>query len=192
MTKLRTGSSEEIYIGGDWRNTLAKRPGRYDVLLSDLTGGNIPYDERSDFYKTIALALHDDGIFLDKCLTHPIPHENLADLLEKYEWYPVNWDTVNRFNCEVFFCSTLLNRKEQVDTTEFYRLLLEQQNGDNVTRILQMMPHVTPEDMLWYYGRSWNEVRCMYQDYLVQIHISEEAPESPYYRRMKCIAWRRK
>ena len=125
------------YVGregqrGDWRETLRARRGHYAALLSDLTGGNIPYDERDEFYQTIAWALDDKGIFLDKCLTHPRPHESLQKLLQEYEWQPVNWETVNRFNCEVFFCSTLLDRSERVDTTDFYRIVTEPVN-DNGT-----------------------------------------------------------
>ena len=128
-------------------------------MPSDLTGGNIPYDERRQFYSTVAGALNKKGLFLDKCLTHPGPHENVEELLEKYEWEPVNWETVNRFNCEVFFCSTLLDTTERVDTTEFYNTLENRKNGENVTKILEMMPQVTPRAMMWYYGREWREVK---------------------------------
>ena len=131
-------------------------------------------------------------MFLDKCLTHPGPHEKLEDLLEKYEWQPVNWETVNRFNCEVFFCSTLLDRSERVDTTDFYATLREKPRGENVRRILQMMPQVTPEGMKWYYGRRWNEIKAVYEKHLVAMDTLEEKNESPYYGRMKCIAWRRR
>ena len=54
MTKLRTGNSEEDLVEGEWRETLAARRGKYNALMSDLTGGNIPYDERDEFYKMIA------------------------------------------------------------------------------------------------------------------------------------------
>ena len=192
MKKLRTGNSEENLVKGDWRETLAARRGKYTALLSDLTGGNIPYDERGEFYKMIAWALDDKGVFLDKCLTHPGPHEMLEDLLKKYEWQPVNWETVNWFNCEVFFCSTLLDRSERVDTSDFYAMLREKPHGENVGRILQMMPQVTPEGMVWYYGRRWNEIKAMYEKHLVAMETLEEKNESPYYGRMKCIAWRRR
>ena len=192
MTRLRTGSTEEIFVEGDWRKTLGERRGQYAALLSDLTGGNIPYDERSAFYKTIASALEEEGLFLDKCLTHPGPHENLEELLEKYEGQPVNWDTVNRFNCEVFFCSTLLDNSQRVDTSGFYSKLQERSHGENVARILQMMPYVTPEGMVWYYGRPWIEIKAMYEQYLVAFDTLEEKSDSPYYQRMKCIAWRRR
>ena len=192
MTRLRTGNTKETFVKGDWRKTLGARRGQYTVLLSDLTGGNIPYDERAEFYETIAAALEDDGLFLDKCLTHPGPHERLEELLDKYEWQPVNWETVNWFNCEVFFCSTLLDKCDRVDTTDFYRRLRECSHGETVGRILQMMPYVTPEGMVWYYGRSWDEIKAMYEKHLVATDTLEEKNESPYYGRMKCIAWRRR
>ena len=192
MTRLRTGNSEENFVEGDWRETLRERKGQYAALLSDLTGGNIRYDQRDEFYKTIACALDDSGVFLDKCLTHPGPHENFEDLLKEYEWQPVNWDTVNRFNCQVFFCSNLLDRSERVDTTDFYKTLRELPNRENITRILQMMPKVTPEGMVWYYGRGWSEIRELYENHLIATETTEEIKTSPYYRRMKCIAWKRR
>ena len=192
MTKLRTGSSKENFVEGDWRETLLARKGRYTALLSDLTGGNIPYEEREEFYKTVARALDDKGVFLDKCLTHPGPHECLDELLEEYEWQPVNWETVNRFNCEIFFCSTLLDRSERVDTTDFYRTLRERPNGENVRRILQMMLQVTPEGMMWYYGRRWKEIKDMYEKHFVAKETLQEKEGSPYHGRMKCIAWQRR
>ena len=192
MTKLRTGSSEEILVEGDWQETLRARKGQYAALLSDLTGGNIPYDQRGEFYKTIASALDDKGVFLDKCLTHPGPHESFEELLEEYEWQPVNWETVNRFNCQIFFCSTLLDRSKQVDTTDFYKTLRELPTRENVRRILQMMLQVTPEGMVWYYGRRWKEIRDMYENHLVATETMGEKEGSPYYRRMKCIAWQRR
>ena len=192
MTRLRTGNSNEHFIEGDWRETLAARKDHYSALLSDLTGGNIAYKEREEFYETIACALDEHGVFLDKCLTHPGPHEDVEELLEDYEWWPVNWETVNWFNCQVFFCSTLLDRGERVDTTDFYKTLYEWPNGDNLRRILQMMPQVTPEGMVWYYGRRWNEIRKMYEKNLIAAETLEERKGSPYYRRMKCIAWKKR
>ena len=192
MTELRTGNTEENLIEGDWRETLGARRGQYSALLSDLTGGNIPYDERCEFYRTIASALDDNGVLLDKCLTHPGPHKNLEELLERYEWAPVNWETVNWFNCEVFFCSTLLERSERVDTTDFYRSLRTRPNGENVRGILQLMPKVTPEEMVWYYGRDWKEIKMMYEKHLVATDTLAEKDDSPYYGRMKCIAWQRR
>ena len=192
MTKLRTGTSKESFVKGDWQETLGIRKGYYGAVLSDLTGGNIAYDEREEFYKSIACALEENGVFLDKCLTHPRPHEDLEELLEEYEWWPINWQTVNWFNCQVFFCSTLLERSERVDTSDFYGTLLERPHRDNLSRILQMMPQVTPKDMVWHYGRRWNEIKYMYEKNLVAKETVEERKGSPYYRRMKCIAWMRR
>ena len=120
MKQLRVTPPNETLLEGDWMHTLRLCDGRFAAVLSDLTSGNVPYSAQDDFYLLIAQSLRPGGIFCDKLLSHPIPHEHLEDLLAKYETAPLNLDTLNRFNCEVFFCSDLLTRFGRVDTSEFY------------------------------------------------------------------------
>ena len=192
MSSLRTEDNAETLIKGDWRTTLEEREGRYEALVSDLTGGNIAYEERDGFYERIAGALTENGLFLDKCLTHPIAHEKVEELLEKYEWGPVNWGTVNEFNCEMFFASELLNETNEVVTSRFYQRLKGMEAGRTVKRLLEMLPEVTPRGMRWYYGKEWREVRPAYGRHLEQVGEEKEEIKSPYNGRMKCITWRRR
>ena len=79
---------------------------KFAAIVSDLTSGNIPYSRRRRFYSLVAEALRPGGTFCDKLLSHPIPHESVAELLAKYENAPLNLDTLNRFNCESSFAAT--------------------------------------------------------------------------------------
>ena len=135
--------------------TLPDCSGRFAAVLSDLTSGNIPYEQRSEFYSLVVESLRPGGMFCDKLLSHPIPHERLDELLDKYESAPLNLDTVNRFNCEVFFCSELLTVFGRVDTNRFYNHLRQRSLGPTVRAILDRLPLVTPPGMTWDYGKPW-------------------------------------
>ena len=189
MDRLRVRQNRETVIMGDWMTTLPNCVGRFSAVLSDLTSGNVCYSLRERFYLLIAESLRPGGMFCDKLLTHPISHEPLDKLLCKYEMAPLNLDTINRFNCEVFFCSELLTMFGRVDTTKFYHHLREMNLGPTVRAILNWLPQVTPFGMTWYYGRPWQVVKqafdprlCCTDDYL-------EVGDSPYANRLRCIRW---
>ena len=189
MDLLRVRPTAETILQGDWMQTLPTCSGRFAAVLSDLTSGNIPYRQRGDFYSLVAESLRSGGMFCDKLLSHPIPHERLDNLLDKFENSPVNLDTVNRFNCEVFFCSELLDEFGLVDTGWFYDRLRQMRSGPTVDAILDRLPYITPPGMTWYYGRPWNVVR---EEFDPRLHCSDERMEggdSPYANRLRCLRW---
>ena len=70
MTKLRVSESAEEFVLGDWRETLPRWEGTLAVLLSHLTSGNIPYEDRVSFYASVLGALEPRGLFIDYVLMH--------------------------------------------------------------------------------------------------------------------------
>ena len=137
----------------------------------------------------VAESLQSGGMFCDKLLSYPIPHEPLDELLDKYENAPLNLDTVNRFNCEVFFCSELLTKFGRVDTDSFYEYLRQMDPGPMVRAILDQLPRVTPPGMTWDYGKPWRLVQEVFDS---RLHCSDdqmEAGDSPYANRLRCLRW---
>ena len=189
MNRLRVRPTTDTVLSGDWMQTLPNCSGRFAAVLSDLTSGNVPYDQRSAFYRLVADSLRPGGMFCDKLLSYPIPHEPVAELLDKYESAPLNLDTVNRFNCEVFFCSDLLTTFGRVDTSRFYDHLRTMGPGPAVNAILDRLPLITPSGMTWDYGRPW----CLVQDaFDSRLHCSDdrlEQGDSPYANRLRCLRW---
>ena len=189
MDRLRVRPSAETVLHGDWIQILTDCSGRFSAVLSDLTSGNIPYGQRSEFYSLVAESLRPGGMFCDKLLSYPIPHERLDELLDKYENAPLNLDTINRFNCEVFFCSELLTVFGRVDTNRFYDHLRQMGLGPTVGAILDRLPCVTPPGMTWDYGRHW----CLVQEaFDSRLHCSDdrlEGGDSPYANRLRCLRW---
>ena len=191
MNRLRVNAipGTETVLAGDWMETLPGCDGNFFVVLSDLTSGNVPYKQQGEFYTLVADSLQTGGMFCDKLLSYPIPHERLNVLLDKYENAPLNLDTVNRFNCEVFFCSELLTLFGRVDTDRFYEYLSRMQIGPMVRAILDRLPKVTPPGMTWDYGKPWNVIQTVFDSRLQCSDDRLERGDSPYANRLRCLRW---
>ena len=191
MNRLRVTMSPETetVLEGDWMQTLPNCPARFAAVLSDLTSGNVPYSKQSEFYSLIAESLQPGGMFCDKLLSHPIPHERLDSLLKKYENAPLNLETVNRFNCEVFFCSELLTKFGGVDTDCYYEYLCKMNHGPIVEAVLDQLPNITPRGMTWDYGRPWQDAREVFDSRLHCLDDRLEGGDSPYANRLRCLRW---
>ncbi|HEY1708260.1 MAG TPA: hypothetical protein VGG10_08330 [Rhizomicrobium sp.] len=177
---LRCYHNRETLVEGDWLRTLSRYRGRFGAILSDLTSGNIPYEHRELFYLSVSSALAPRGCFIDKLLTHPIPHERLEVLEARYKSAPLNLATFNRFSCEFLFCSELLDLKSEVDSTLFYSLLAERFTDPRLKFILKAAQKITPKDCRWWYGRPWRGLRPSYFAYLKGVATIADVPESPY------------
>ena len=175
----------EIYIDGNWLETLSNYNDTFEVVLSDLTSGNIDYMDREKLYLSISTAMSRSGLFVDRILTKPIPFLELSGLISKYSSLPLSNENVNSFSCEVLFCSTLLNNKACiVDSSYFYDYLL----ALNIPRISQFVIEcykITPRDCIWWYSKDWKEEKNWY-DRFFQIKASYDEPKSSeYYHRTK-------
>lgn len=174
----------EHLVWGDWLDTIAKYKLHFAIILSDLTMGNISYDNRDLFYTMIYEALRPKGVFIDKVLTHNMPHIPLDILMTQYETIPINLESINRFSCEVLFCSTLLNGGI-INTTKFYDILKKHYTTPTLTKYIEKSHLITPEDCIWYYGKLWDELKNNYFKPYSDIQLYEDVPSSPYFRRLK-------
>jgi hypothetical protein len=180
LTALRASSSSELFVKGDWLDTLPSFQGEFAAILSDLTSGNIPYEQQHDFYAAISAALATDGIFIDKLLIHQDTKPEVKSLLAKFDKYPVNLLYTNYFSCELFFCSDLLNCDFTVDASAFYDILRPLCDTPTLARFLLETPHITPPGTKWYYGKSWTTLRGSYERLLEPVFDIAEEPASPY------------
>lgn len=185
MSALRVYKNTERIIEGDWITTLPTLKGKFALILSDLTSGNIPYDVRSKFYELIAAALIKGGLFCDKVLTHPGPHISLPSLVQKYAELPLNLLYVNHFSCEALFCSELLDLKKLVDSSMFYSVLNERIQHERVKAFVEQAKKITPPGCIWWYGRRWEDLRHDYCSNLLLVEAAEDESSSPYHGRLK-------
>lgn len=175
---------KENVVWGDWLNTLRLYPHTFSAILSDLTMGNIEYTYRGEFYNSIYHALVPNGVFIDKVLTHCIPHIPIEHLAIQYERMPINLESINRFNCEVLFCSTLLNF-EIIDTTNFYGILRNKFKTPILQKYIEKCHLITPENCVWYYGKPWSTLLGDYKQPYSCTTTYEDYIGSPYYGRVK-------
>jgi len=185
MSSLCVYSDTDRLVEGDWLVTLPEFNEYFSVILSDLTIGNVPYQDRAEFYDAIAIALTEGGLFIDKVLTHPSDHLRLQELAKKYSILPLNLLHINFFSCEFLFCSELLDMNGIVDTSLFYDCLKDDLTHPKLQAFLRDCTKITPRDCIWYYGKSWHEVQNTYCSRLKTVQEIEDDVRSPYYGRLK-------
>ena len=191
MSTLRVYSNQERFLEGDWLDVLPQHPSEFAFVVSDLTSGNVDYDVRPLFYRELSSALLDGGFFFDKVLTHPGPLLSVASIVEKYAYLPVNLVTINRFSCEMFFCSELLDHAGLVDSSAFYAHLDRVVQHPRVRRFANEAKLITPPGCTWWYGRRWPDLSPDYCPSLTRVAIWEEEATSPYFERLKYFCLRK-
>lgn len=182
MTELRSRRTREILVVGDWRATLHQRRwhGVFDAVLSDLTSGNLPYEDRSGFYAGVARSLSPRGVFIDKILCHGEGLPDYRSVINGYVNEPVNLATINRFNCELFFNSNLIRRDGIVNPAEIARAIGASTTEPVVRRLVDEVLRITPASGKWYYGRPWRQLRGDYFRSLKLVRAYDEVAGSPY------------
>lgn len=184
-------NAKETVLNGDWLDTLRNTQNYFSLILSDLTCGNIPYEQRREFYNLISSSLTDKGLFIDKILTHPGENIKLDFLVRKYSNLPLNLLYINYFSCEMLFCSELLDFKSMVDTNFFYDFLNHRIRNVRVLGFVEQAKQITPPGFVWWYGKKWDQLIMDYCPTLDSA-IFDEEPDSPYYKRAKHYIFRKR
>lgn len=176
----------EHFVSGDWINSLGNFPYFFQAVLSDLTMGNITYEDRKAFYSAISDSLIPNGVFIDKVLAFDFPVPSLDELFEKYEKLPINLRTINDFSSEVLFCSELVTKSNMVDSTFFYSLIRQGNYSEKIKFFSDAAHMITPEGFIWYYGVNWNQLKEDYSRFFREQYVYiENDMQSPYYHRTK-------
>jgi len=187
MSDYRIYDNQEIFVNGNWLDTLSQYSGYFDVLLSDLTAGNIPYDERKKFHTLIANSLKNSGVFIDKCLTNENGLLSLEEIERKYNNLSTNLVNVNNFSCEAIFCSELQKENGIIDTTKIYEKLRNKfMNNKRILKFIELAHFITPENCVWYYGKDKI-------DYVTGLSLVQknDLPETVYYNRAWLFFWKK-
>ncbi|MDR2971979.1 MAG: hypothetical protein LBU83_08635 [Bacteroidales bacterium] len=178
-------TSNEILIEGNWLTTLDNYPEHFNVVLSDLTMGNIDYSCRYDFYRSISHMITRNGYFIDKVLTNDMPYIPLSLIRKKYIQIPLNLLTANSFSCEALFCSELLN-DGKIDTTKFYDILRSEfSNSPKLLKLIELSHLITPENCVWHYGKGWHKLEKDYISFYIRSSFYMDFLGSPYYGRSR-------
>lgn len=182
MTHLRI-TSGETFVLGDWMESLVSYEGQFDLVLSDLTLGNVAYDLQPRFTSLVGDLLKPAGIAIDRVLTNKAGMKPLIDLEEKYRWLPCNLITLNGFNSEFLFTSELVETAGSVSSSALIDALLDRYRPTSSTLrwCAENVHKITPRGLTWDYGRPWSEVATGYFVNQTVRTVSSEPETSPFY-----------
>jgi hypothetical protein len=135
---------------GDWRETLPTAVESADLILSDFTTGNIPYEDRGTFFRSLAEMLRPGGILIDRILI-PTRFNTPEDLCQKYDQRVYNLQTLNDFNADAVFLNRRTLLDGIVDVDSCYEEL-DSSRSQRVRRLASRNRLVTPAGQTWYYG----------------------------------------
>jgi hypothetical protein len=194
MQRLQLSPNErETIVIEDWFTYLPSVSDPFDVILSDLTQSNIPYELRHEFYRGVASALAVGGHFIDRIYkfdnpTLCVPLHSIADTIRS----SAGFDLV-AMN-EVLY-SLLISDKvvEQgiADLETLYRELIAIDNHPKVHRATEFLQeYLAPGSVTWLWGRPWDEVVAEYSGSLIL--TSETRRTDPLRRGFPCLqTWTR-
>jgi SAM-dependent methyltransferase len=192
VSRSRIYSNPEEFVNGDWIESLPFFRDRFGAILSDLTAGNVPYTERTQFYDDIAKALRPGGFFIDKNLVNDRPLNTIEWLIRHYSKAPHNLLTVNYFSCDAVFCSELISRNRIVDSSQIYGWLSQEMPPNpRLHRFIKDSKIITPTNCLWYYGIAWSE---LVTGYCAKLELREKfdlPTGQPYFGRAYQFVWQR-
>jgi hypothetical protein len=181
-------TGNERLVEGDWLNTLPMHPGRFAAVLSDLTLGNLPYEDQALLGSAVAVALRHDGVVIDRVLTNSEGFQPLAQLERTYEQRPLNLQTLNDFNADFLFTSELVEAAGIVDSsqllTSLHNRYFDSPIFGRLTRLVQL---ITPYGTRWWYGRRWDTVAPNYFPTL-ELTQAYKAPLPGAYSRYAFVA----
>ena len=171
----------ENVIVQDWCAALSERAESFDIVFSHLTSGNIPYSLRQAFYEIISESLTRDGILVDTILTHSLGFHSAPRLIERFANCTVSLESVNRFNCEFVFCSSLIEQEGLVRPAASYAFAKSYTRSPTIHRLVDLCGRITPDDAVWFYGRPWPTELAIIEKYLRVVECFDQMPYGPYH-----------
>ena len=188
---MRMFQQNDNYICADWRTYFKDHPNCYDLILSDLTLGNIAYSDRRDLYLDIRKSLSNSGLFVTKVLTNETGLRSTSDLICLYEDKPFNLITINQFSCHFYFTSELI-ADGILDTNKICTFLASPSQPEYIRKLNKYAIELTPIGHVWHYGRPWElddrEMRVAFD--IVESMVDHE--NHAYSGRLRLIAATRK
>lgn len=188
---LRTvPTDDEELIIDDWSQALGRMPHRFSAVLSDLTLGNIRYEDRGRFFSSIARSLMTNGLFVDRVLTNELPQIPIRRLADHYSDIPGNLSVLNRFFNESLFCSSLLDGRDVIDIDQFISDMRAMDGNTGFKWCVDNLQRAIPAGSKWYYGRPWSRVKQDFESYFRIVgSTSEPMPSSEFAGRSQIISW---
>lgn len=142
----------ENFISGDWLETLSSCRGRFDIICSHFTHGNISFAQRPRFFELISDALAADGVFFDTVFDPQTGLYSLPQIQRRFSDQPINLQVANDFNSIALFQSEKMVELGCVDTTAIYDWLEPILEDNHLWQLARYTKAVTPPGLRWDYA----------------------------------------
>lgn len=174
-------SPKETVIVSDWLSAFGSLEGRFDLIVSHYTHGNIPFSFRAQFFLLISSALKDSGLFFD-CVFQP-----KADLFDysaieaHFNSALPNIRSANDMNCLGIFQGAHIRNHGIIDTTKAYEWLTAGHFSRRIQDIIGLTELVTPPGLSWDYSIGETPERLGYDEAFDVISSISEPPDSVFH-----------
>lgn len=150
--KLTIPNNNESKMIGDWLDILPQYKNKFDLVLSHLTHGNIKFEQRHIFFKSIWNCLSPKGIFFDFVFQPQPPGYDLNQIVKIFKHKPLNIRTCNDFNSIALFQSSTIADRGCVDTTSIYDIMDKANLPKTIQSITAYTKKITPPGYKWDYA----------------------------------------
>ena len=187
--ELRIFPGSGQLVLGRWQDHLGSMRNHFDIVLSDLTSGNLTYEERPRFLKDIREALVEGGLFVDKVLTMEATPLTRRHMELTYQKRAMNLLTVNDFTNDIFFRSWLVAGLEQIHRDDILASAVsEWGTNPRLSNLLNQAAEMIPERAVWSYGRPWNQLREEYSaNFATRVDWLNDVRSCPFYRSLRVL-----
>jgi len=149
--RLTPHNPRESKIIQDWVTALPRFCGKFDVVLSHLTHGNVPFHARRELFGLIRNCLVPGGLLIDFVFQPPPPGNSPETIMRHFRGRPPNLRTCNDFNSIALFQSAMIGSLGCVDTSAIYGML-DASIDDETSIIVKATKKITPPGHTWYYA----------------------------------------
>ena len=173
-------NNDEQLINDNWIDSLENLPKKFDVILSHLTHGNIPFEDRPKFYRAISNSLTDEGFFIDYIFQPQPPGLTPNEIIDKFRDRPLNLRTINDFNSLALFQNHIIEELGCVDTTQIYNYLENSINDNRIRLLIEHTKIMTPVENRWDYCFDLTPTKLGYDENFKAFCKLAEPQNSPF------------
>jgi len=188
MTRIRIYKNHEAVYIDDWFKYLPKNKYSFNLIVSDLTQSNIPYDMHDEFYQLVSNSLIPGGIFIDRMYTYR-DNSKLYSATEEFVRFSknpaINLLSLNELFINCFVASDLVAKLGRIDTHQIFMAMRNMDNPILNKYAEQVEEFLAPDGAVWYCGKDWRKVSNIYFNHFKP--IVEIQSKVPAYKGIPCI-----
>jgi SAM-dependent methyltransferase len=168
-------------IVGDWLDTLPHAEGRFDLIASHFTHGNVSFAERPAFFSAVRRALSPTGLFFDTVFQPRRPLYGAEEIVCEFQHAPITTRTLNDLSCKGIFLSDPIDSLGYVDTSVAYDWLLETHHTRAFERAVELTTEmITPRGTRWDYHPDASPESLGYLDSFERLFRSRHEDAGPF------------